>query len=70
MTRHSAAQQLVEARQIAKDHGLKVIDCKTAPDKTDYVVYRVLPDGHDTRLGKRSSPQGLRKWVAKLANFH
>jgi len=70
MTRHSAAQQLIEARQIAKDHGLLVIDCPVQPGKTDYVVYRKLPDGSRTRLGKRASPEGLRAYVAKLANFH
>ncbi|MFA6310623.1 MAG: hypothetical protein WCV99_13385 [Sterolibacterium sp.] len=70
MTRHSPLQQLKEAKQIAKDHGLKVVECPVKPGKTDYVVYRELPDGRDTRLGKRASPQGLRKYVADLTNFH
>jgi len=70
MTRHSPLQQLKEAKQIAKDHGLKVVECQVKLGKTDYVVYRELPNGSDTRLGKRSSPQGLRKYVADLANFH
>lgn len=70
MTRHSAAQQLAEARQIAKDHGLLVIDCPVEPGKTDYVVYRRLPDGRKARLGKRTDPVRLRKYVADLTNFH
>lgn len=70
MTRHSAAQQLIEARQIAKDHGLLVIDCPVEPGKTDYVVYRRLPDGRKSSLGKRGTPEGVRAYVAKLANFH
>lgn len=70
MTRHSPLQQLKEAKQIARDHGLRVIECPIEPGKTDYVVYRQLPNGRRTRLGKRSSPQGLRKYVADLTNFH
>lgn len=70
MTRHSAHQQLVEARQIARDHGLLVIDVKAAAGKTEHVVYRQLPDGRRTRLGKRGTPEGLRAYVCKLANFH
>lgn len=70
MTRHSPLQQLKEAKQIAQDHGLKVVECPITLGKTDYVVYRQLPDGRRTRLGKRSSPQGLRKYVADLTNFH
>jgi len=70
MTRHSPAQQLIEARQIARDHGLLVLDCKVAPGKSEYVVYRTLPDGRRTRLGKRGTPEGVRAYVAKLANFH
>lgn len=70
MTRHSAAQQLIEARQIAKEHGLLVVDCPVEPGKTDYVVYRRLPDGRKSRLGKRTDPVRLRQYVAKLTNFH
>jgi len=45
MTRHTPQQQLHEARQIAKDHGLLVIDVKAAPGKTEHVVYRLVPNG-------------------------
>lgn len=70
MTRHSAAQQLVEARQIAKDHGLVLFEKSTAPGKTIYIVKRKLPDGRTTFLGQRGTPEGVRAYVAKLANFH
>ena len=70
MTRHTPLQQLKEARQIAKDHGLLVVDCQIEPGKTDYVVYRTLPDGRRTRLGKRATPEGVRKYVCKLTEFH
>ena len=70
MTRHSPAQQLKEARQIAKDHGLLIIDCPVEPGKTDHVVYRLLPDGRRTRLGKRTDPVRLRQYIADLAQFH
>lgn len=69
MTRqHTPLQQLKEAKQIAKDYGLRIAECRT-PNGTDYVVYRRVPGG-DTRLGKRSTPDGLRRFVARCANFH
>lgn len=70
MTRHSPHQQLVEARQIAKDHGLVLFEKSIEPGKTSYIVYRKLPDGRKTFLGKRGTPEGVRAYVAKLANFH
>lgn len=74
MTRHSPQQQLKEARAIAQAHHLKVIDFtardKSGAPKTEYIVYRKLPDGRSTRLGKRSTPAGLRKYVCDLTKFH
>lgn len=70
MTRHTPLQQLKEARQIAKDHGLVVVDIKAAPGKTEHVVYRLTPNGQRVRLGKRATAEGLRNYVAKLAGFH
>ena len=69
MTRHTPLQQLIEARQIAKDHGLLVKDKVLCPGRTHYYVYRKLPDGHLTFLGKRGSPEGVRAYVAKVTNF-
>lgn len=66
---HTPLQQFREACQIAKEHGMFVAECKTA-ERTDYVVYRKLPDGSSTRLGKRSSPAGLRRFVCRCADFH
>lgn len=70
MTRHSGHQQLVEARQIARDHGLLVIDVKASAGKTEHVVYRLIPGGQRIRLGKRATAEGLRAYVCKLASFH
>jgi hypothetical protein len=70
MTRHSPAQQLTEARQIAKDHGMVLFEKPIEPGKTSYIVYRKLPDGRKTFLGKRGTPEGVRAYVARLANFH
>ena len=69
MKRHSPLQQLKEARQIAKDHGLLLIEKPIEPGKTSYIVYRKLPDGRKTFLGKRGTPEGARAYVAKAASF-
>lgn len=68
--RHSPLQQFREACQIARDHGMHVVECKSRSPKgprTEYVVYRSLPDGRDTRLGKRSTVAGLRAYVTHCA---
>lgn len=70
MTRHSPAQKLIEARQIARDHGLVLIEKSIEPGKTSYIVYRKLPTGRLALIGKRSTPEATRAYVAKIANFH
>lgn len=70
MTRHSPAQQLIEARQIAKDHGLILSEKSLEPGKTEYRVYRKLPSGRPAYLGRRSTPEAVRAYVARLADFH
>lgn len=70
MTRHSPAQQLTEARKIAKDHGLVLFEKPIEPGKTSYLVYRLLPDGRKTFLGKRGTPETVRAYIAKLARLH
>ena len=70
MTRHTPMQQLIEARQIAKDHGMVLFEKPIEPGKTSYLVYRLLPDGRKTFLGKRGTPEGARAYVARLAHFH
>lgn len=68
MASHTPLQQLKEAKQIAKDHGMFVAEQK-ARDGTTYLLYR---EGHPRNvfLGKRSTPEGIRTLVAKCANFH
>lgn len=62
--RHTPQEQFRQAKQIAADHGMFVIERGGA-----YQVYRQHPD-KNIFLGKRSSAEGLRQLVAKLANFH
>lgn len=64
---HSPLQQLKEARQIALDHGLVVVDGK-AGQKTTYKVYRKLPE-RVTYIGRRSDPAALRAFVCACAGF-
>lgn len=62
--------QLIEARRIAKAHDLVMIEKPLTAGKTSYIVFRKLPDGRTTFLGKRGTPEGVRAYVARLANFH
>lgn len=70
MTRHSPARQLAEARQIARDHGLLLIEKPIEPGKCSYILYRLLERGRKTFLGKRGTPEGIRAYVARVAKFH
>lgn len=63
MARHSPLQQIKEAKQIAKDHGLVLIE-----KAGTYVLYRKTPDGN-VRLGARATPSGIRSYTARCANF-
>lgn len=65
MRRHSPIQQLHEAKQIARDHNMFIVE-KPAPEGTDYIVYRKTPCGN-TRLGARRDIGALRRFVAKAA---
>ncbi|MBS1188933.1 MAG: hypothetical protein H6R10_725 [Rhodocyclaceae bacterium] len=63
MVRRTPLQEYREACQIAKDHGLLVIQ------KGDiYQVYRRNPK-RNIWLGQRSSPSGLRSFVCTLTKF-
>ena len=72
MRQHSPMQQIKEAKQIALDYGLYVVEVpvRNPEPATDYVVYRRLPGGRSARLGKRSSPAGLHKFVRDVTGFH
>lgn len=69
MVSRTPLQLVKEAKQIARDHGMRVAECQT-PKGIDYILYRLLPSQGDIRLGKRSSPEGIRSLVARCANFH
>lgn len=59
MTRqHSGQQQFKEAQQLAKDHGMFVVD------KGDrFLLYRKMPH-RSVYLGMRSSVEAFRRFVA------
>ena len=59
-------QQLDEARQIAKDHGLFFAE-KRIGARTAYLLFRRTPVGK-VFLGKRGSPAGIRGFVAQAAS--
>jgi hypothetical protein len=67
-TRRDPRQVIKEAIQIARDYNLRVVEMP-GHKGTDFVLYRKLPDGTSIRLGKRTSPAGIRSFVAKAANF-
>lgn len=62
--RHTPQQQFKEAQQIARDHGLFVVE-----KPGEFLLYRRTP-GHNTLVGKRSTVAGLRSLVGKAANHH
>ena len=62
--RHTPQQQFREAKQIAADHGLFIVE-----KAGEYIVYRRMP-GQNTPIGKRSTVAGLRSLVGKAANHH
>lgn len=62
MTRqHSPLQQLKEAKQLAHDHGMFVVD-----KGSSYLLYRKLPH-RSVYLGMRSSVEAFRRFVAACA---
>lgn len=72
----SVNDPLADARRIAGNHRLRIVPVSD-PDgrdergrerfRTSYVVYRVLPYGGSTRLGKRADPAALLRFVRELA---
>ena len=67
--RHSPLQQLKEAKQIARDHGLFVIEKPDGRGNTAYLLYREHRPGN-VYIGRRNTPEGIRRLVCKAANFH
>lgn len=67
--RRNPQQVVREAFQIARDHHLHIKETAT-PKGPQFSVYRICPQGRPVYVGKRSTPAGLRSYVAKLASFH
>lgn len=66
--RHTPAQQLHEARVIAREHGCFVVEKREAKG-IRWLLYRQQPD-RAVFIGRRSTPEGLRALVCKATNFH
>lgn len=67
MPSRNPIQLLKEAKQIAQDHGMFVVERKGKD--TEYLLFRALTP-RNAFLGKRSSVSGIRSLVAKCADFH
>ncbi len=68
MRRHSPLQQLKEAKQIAIDHGMFVVERKEG-NETRYLLYRQQCP-RNAYLGKRSTPSGIRSLAASCAKLN
>ena len=59
---------MVEARQIARDASLLLIE-KPGQGRTMYHIYRPLPDGRKSFIGKRGTPAGVHAYLKKLTSI-
>ena len=66
MKRHSDAQKLWEAKTIAREHGMFVVEKPIAPGECRYLVYRCVTPKNQC-LGTRASIAGLLPFVRKCA---
>jgi len=66
MKRHSNAQLLWEARNVAKEHGLFITEDKSQAGKTTYKVFRCVTPKNQC-IGHRSSVPSLRRFVFHCA---
>jgi len=68
MRRDSAAEQISDAKQIARSFGMFVVEKKPDPEVTEYVLYRRTPSGN-VRLGRRRSPRAFQILVIQAAGI-
>jgi len=64
MTRHSPLQKFKQAKQIAQDHGLTIVE-----KPGDYRLYRKMAL-RIVFVGRRSTPEALYALVCKATNFN
>lgn len=64
MTRHSPLQQFKQAKQIALDHGLLVVE-----KAGKYQIFRRMAT-RNVFVAERGTPDSLLRAVCKLSNFH
>lgn len=62
-------QTLKEAKQIALDHNMFVVEKADRAGMTKYLLYRRTTP-HNTLVGRRATPDALRSLVCKAANYH
>lgn len=62
MRRHSSQEQVKQARQIAKDHNMFIVQ-----KNERYFVYRVLPGSRNVCIGHCGNPATLFNKVSKAA---
>lgn len=68
MRQYSDLQKFKDAKTIARDYGLFVVE-KSLRTSTAYLLYRRTGTGN-AFLGKRGSVDGLYRLVCKVTNFH
>ena len=61
--RHSDSQKVKEVQQLAKEHGMFVVD-----KGTRYLLFRKM-DVRNVCIGTRSSANGIRQFVTKCAGL-
>jgi hypothetical protein len=65
---------LAAARELAKAHGLRIVDVHERVEEPDglvrwvpaFVVYRAAPGEKGTRIGRRHDPAALLRFVRQL----
>lgn len=62
-------QTLKEAKQIAAENGLFVVEKADRAGMTQYLLYRETPP-KNTYIGRRATPAALRSLVRKAASYH
>ena len=67
-TARNPIRVLIEAKQIAHDHGCFVVE-KPQKNGTRYLVYRRAACGNIYQ-GFRGSPDALRRFICKITKFH
>ncbi len=66
MTRYAPRREMIEIRRAARTHKLLLIEKPIDDGKSIYSVYRILPDGRKSFLGKRGTVIGICAYISRL----